>query len=78
MLFLNTLDWNRFYSLNALTDLIVGVWSTGRTPFVSVEQHLGAPIGDRSEEELAHSIQPRSTDENNTISKYSKYPNVFY
>jgi len=39
------------------------VLSIGRTLFVPVERHLGAPIGDKSEEELAHSVCLRSTGE---------------
>ena len=39
MMFLNTWDWNWFDILNALIDLIIGVWSTGRSPFVPVD-HL--------------------------------------
>ena len=64
MLFLNAWNQNWFDILNALTDLIVKVWSTGRAPFIPVERHLKALIGDKSEEELTHSIRLRSTDEN--------------
>ena len=37
----------KFYSLNILTDLIVGVWSTGKAPFIPVEQRFGEPSGDK-------------------------------
>jgi len=40
--------------LNALTNLIVGVWSTGRAPFVPVKRHLEATMEDKVEEELSH------------------------
>jgi len=45
MLFLNTWDWNWIFILYALTNLIVGVWSIGRAPFVPVKQYLVLNIG---------------------------------
>jgi len=48
---------NDLIFLNALTDLIVRVWSTGT-------KYLKTLIGDKSEVELVHSIHLRSTDKN--------------
>jgi len=42
---------------NALTHLIVRVWSTGIILFIPVEQRFGAPSGDKSEQENSSHIQ---------------------
>jgi len=64
---LRTLHWYKFYSLNALTDLIVGVWSTGRAPFVTRRLHFNLIHQAKSFQPGAHyQVRPKSTGDNNT------------
>ena len=63
MLFLITLDWNWLLILYVITDLIIGVWSIGRSSSVLVERCSSVPRADRLEAELSIQSNRRSTGE---------------
>ena len=53
-----TLDWNKFYSLNALTDLIVGMWSISRVPFITKHWHLSSAASHEDESKRSSLLSP--------------------
>jgi len=67
-----------FTILYALTDFIVGVWSTSRAPSVPAERCSSAPKGDRLEAELSIQSNWRSTGENRKVLECYEFLNVMW